>query len=160
MPVDFQAESAVVAGRLSIELSASKSPLVIRLPPAPFFWITTSSMIAAPCVNDVKPEKKLSSSSLPRFVSTRKAIRTLPAPALHSASSDFSSALPAGLRLMLVVDVAVAGGAVNGGLVTPPPTALNRLRDRSSIIGANVVGVCEPGWVVWITSENQRRCTS
>ena len=56
---------------------------------------------------------------------------------------------------MLVVDVAVAGGARNGGLLTPPAAVLNRLRDRSSIIGAPDAGV--PDWVVAMTSENQRR---
>src|SRR5262249_50410308 len=101
LPVDFQAVKAETPRLLSIEFSASKSPLVIRLPPAAFFWITTSSMIAAPAVNEVKPETKLSSSSCRRLVSTRNATRILPAPALQSAFSDFSSAVPFGSRLML-----------------------------------------------------------
>src|SRR5262245_57530413 len=116
-------------------------------------------MIAAPRVNEVKVDEKLSSSSLPRLVRTRKAIRTLPAPELQMASSDFSSADPAGSRLMLVVEVAVCGATRNGGPAsTPPPAALKRLRDSSSIIGAPVAGL--PDWVVATTSENQRRLRS
>src|SRR4030095_4309068 len=106
-----------------------------RLAPAPLRWSTTLSMIAAPRVNEEKADTKLSSSSLPRLVSTRKAIRTLPAPEVQRASSDFSSAVPAGSRLMLTVNAAVAGGLENGGPLTPPPAALKRLRDSSSIIG-------------------------
>src|SRR5262245_272010 len=104
------------------------------------------SMIAAPRVNEEKDDVKLSSSSSPRLVSTRKARRTLPAPDVQMASSDFSSPDPAGSRLMLVVQVAVCGATRNGGPAsTPPPAALKRLRDSSSIIGAPNVGL--PDWV-------------
>ena len=66
-----------MAGLLSIASAASKPPLETRLE-RPSTVTKTTSTIAAPIVPEENPLAPLSSSSNPRFVLTRKTMRTVP----------------------------------------------------------------------------------